>query len=529
MTTDYHLGDRLRFVSMDQEARAALRSLKPLIEKELPKALDVFYGQVRNFPETGKFFRDDSHIAAAKGRQAQHWAVISSAEYNDAYVRGVRAIGQVHARIGLDPRWYIGGYAIIAEQLIDSVVKTSWKGGNPKKVDALSASLGSFVKAALLDMDFSISIYIETLENERRKLEEARAVAEREQADVVRALAEALDQLSRGNLTYRLEKPMSGSHEKIRIDFNNAMSSLQETLRGIVRNTHGIETGTDEIAGASDDLARRTEQQAASLEETPAALDEITATVRKTASGAKIANDVVAVARGEAEKGGSIVTNAVEAMSAIEKSSDKIAQIIVVIDEIAFQTNLLALNAGVEAARAGDAGRGFAVVAQEVRALAQRSADAAKEIKSLISASSAQVDAGVKLVDQTGEALRGLASKVRDISTVVGEIAASAQEQSSALAEINTAVNQMDQVTQQNAAMVEQSTAATHALRSETSDLAQLVGAFDIGAESQRVAVRSASSRAAAAPVRPVHRSAQRTAVAYAPSEKPQTEGWEEF
>ncbi|TPW08777.1 MAG: methyl-accepting chemotaxis protein [Alphaproteobacteria bacterium] len=509
MSADYHLSDRLRFVALDEDARSALRALKPLIEKELPKALDVFYGQVRSFPETKKFFTDDGHMSAAKGRQAQHWAVIASADYNDAYVRGVRAIGQVHAKVGLDPRWYIGGYAIVAERLIDSIVRASWKGGG-KKVDALSASLGSLVKAALLDMDFSISIYIETLENERRTLEEQRAVAEREQADVVHALAEALDQLSRGNLTYRLQTPMTGAHEKIRTDFNNAMSSLQNTMQGIARNTRGIESGTDEIASASDDLSRRTEQQAASLEETAAALDEITATVRKTASGAQVASDVVVVARGEAERGGAVVTHTVEAMSAIEKSSEKIAQIIVVIDEIAFQTNLLALNAGVEAARAGDAGRGFAVVAQEVRALAQRSADAAKEIKALISASSAQVGAGVKLVDQTGEAIGSLVSKVLEISTVVGEIAASAHEQSTALAQINTAVNQMDQATQQNAAMVEQSTAATHSLRSESADLVRLVGAFQIGAEAQQGAARPSMPRTAGLSARAARRSGVR-------------------
>jgi methyl-accepting chemotaxis protein len=252
-------------------------------------------------------------------------------------------------------------------------------------------------------------------------------------------------------------------------------------MRSIVTNTSGLRTGTEEITQASDDLSRRTEQQAASLEETAAALDEITATVRKTAEGAKQARDVVSQTRSDAEQSGEVVRHAVAAMSSIEQSSQQISQIIGVIDEIAFQTNLLALNAGVEAARAGDAGRGFAVVASEVRALAQRSAEAAKEIKTLISTSAKQVGAGVKLVGETGESLGRIVIQVAEITTVVTEIAASAQEQATGLHEVNTAINQMDQVTQQNAAMVEQSTAASHALAQETSELVRLTERFQIG------------------------------------------------
>ncbi|MDE1906832.1 MAG: methyl-accepting chemotaxis protein, partial [Rhodospirillales bacterium] len=255
-------------------------------------------------------------------------------------------------------------------------------------------------------------------------------------------------------------------------------------------------SGTGEIAAAADDLSRRTEQQAASLEETAAALDEITATVRRTAEGASHAHEVVTSAQTDAERSGVVVRDAVAAMSGIETSSQQISNIIGVIDEIAFQTNLLALNAGVEAARAGDAGRGFAVVASEVRALAQRSADAAKEIKSLISASTRQVISGVDLVGQTGTALARIVSQIGEISGVVRQIAASAQEQATGLHEVNAAVNQMDQVTQQNAAMVEQSTAACHSLAQETEKLATLTARFQIGE------TNDTGNRAARAPMR---------------------------
>ena len=197
-------------------------------------------------------------------------------------------------------------------------------------------------------------------------------------------------------------------------------------------------------------------------------------------------------ARADAERSGVVVRDAVAAMSEIENSAQQISQIIGVIDEIAFQTNLLALNAGVEAARAGDAGRGFAVVASEVRALAQRSADAAKEIKALISASSQQVDRGVNLVGETGKVLERILIQVTQISGVVTEIAASAEEQSTGLQEVNTAVNQMDQVTQQNAAMVEEATAASHALTSEADQLARLIARFDVGGETKAPAAHAA-------------------------------------
>ena len=211
-----------------------------------------------------------------------------------------------------------------------------------------------------------------------------------------------LEKLAAGELTFRLTENVPEAFEKLRGDFNAAMEKLQGTMQAIAANTQGVRSGAEEITQASDDLSRRTEQQAASLEETAAALDQITATVRRTSEGANEARDVVSTSKKDAERSGDVVRETVSAMSGIETSSKQIGNIIGVIDEIAFQTNLLALNAGVEAARAGDAGRGFAVVATEVRALAQHSADAAKEIKTLISASTQQVDVGVKLVSETG-------------------------------------------------------------------------------------------------------------------------------
>ncbi len=318
--------------------------------------------------------------------------------------------------------------------------------------------------------------------------EQLRADAERTAAAdaariVVGSIGAGLAHLAEGDLTFRLDTELPPAYERLRTNFNSAVSTLRNTIGTIVANTGAIRSGAGEISQAADDLSRRTEQQAASLEETAAALDEITATVRATAEGAKTAQAVVVTATADAEQSEIVVRDAMFAMSAIEKSAQEISQIIGVIDEIAFQTNLLALNAGVEAARAGDAGRGFAVVASEVRALAQRSAEAAKEIKKLISTSTQQVGQGVTLVGDTGKTLTRIRQQVTEINSVVTNIAASAQEQAAGLAQVNVAINQMDQVTQQNAAMVEQSTAASNSLAQDAAELERLTAHFNTGAE----------------------------------------------
>ncbi|AAK22053.1 methyl-accepting chemotaxis protein [Caulobacter vibrioides] len=320
----------------------------------------------------------------------------------------------------------------------------------------------------------------EALEIERRAADQRRAEADATQKAVVESLALALGRMSQGDLTCRIDRAFPSGYEALRVDFNTAIEKLSGVIAASLDATRAIHGGTAEISEAADELATRTERQAASLEEAVAALDEITSTVRQTADGASRARKVVERARSAADASGSIVSQAVEAMGAIEKSSSQIGQIIGVIDEIAFQTNLLALNAGVEAARAGEAGRGFAVVAQEVRALAQRSADAAKEIKTLISTSTAEVGQGVEYVGKAGEALRAIAHEVDEIDDLVTAMAASTQQQARGLSEVNTTMNQMDQVTQRNAAMVEETTAASHTLAQEATRLAQRMGELRI-------------------------------------------------
>ena len=321
-----------------------------------------------------------------------------------------------------------------------------------------------------------------------RAAEDLRKEQQAEQTVVVERISEGLVHLSKGDLTYEIASPFGQDHEKLRQDFNAAVSNLRHVVLQVVDTSSSIRAGAGEISQASDDLSSRTEAQAATLEQTAAALDELTASVKSAADGARSVEDIVNQAKGEAESSDVVVRNAVDAMTKIETSSTQISQIISVIDDISFQTNLLALNAGVEAARAGEAGRGFAVVASEVRALAQRSSQAALEIKTLISESTQHVGEGVDLVGKAGTALRSIVERVTHISSLVSEIAEGAAEQSVGLGEINTGMTQLDQVTQQNAAMVEESTAASHLLSSDSGKLADLVSHFQTGGQTKTVA-----------------------------------------
>nr|WP_244530391.1 HAMP domain-containing methyl-accepting chemotaxis protein [Rhizobium sp. NFR07] len=319
-------------------------------------------------------------------------------------------------------------------------------------------------------------------ETERRENEQRRAIQAADTKLVVAELARGLGRLADGDATVRIERPFNGEFDPIRIDFNAAVSKLDEALTVVSRNAQVINSGSEEIRSAVDQLSKRTEQQAASVEETAAALEEISTTMHDATKRAEEAGVIVEATRKGAERSSDIVHKAVEAMGSIEQSSAEISNILGLIDDIAFQTNLLALNAGVEAARAGEAGKGFAVVAQEVRELAQRSAQAAKDIKRLISSSQQHVEAGVSLVGDAGEALKGIAREVVGISHHVTAIIEASREQSVGVREVSKAINSIDHGTQENAAMVEESSAATHALAAEVESLFRLIGQFKTGA-----------------------------------------------
>jgi methyl-accepting chemotaxis protein len=319
----------------------------------------------------------------------------------------------------------------------------------------------------------------------------ARHQASAEQRIVVSALSEGLERMAQKDLEFRVTERFPESYEALRRNYNEAVEALASALRTVRVGAASVQSNIGEMRAAADDLAARNEVQAARITETASSLNAVTAIVSETAAGAVAVQKAVTAARGEATDGGEVVERAIEAMALIEASAKEIGQIIAVIDGIAFQTNLLALNAGVEAARAGEAGRGFAVVATEVRALAQRSADAAQSIKELITTSGVQVGAGVALVGQTGEKLGGIVRRIAEINGLIDGIAGSASRQAENLVDVNEAMGDMERMTQQNAAMVEQSSAATRSLSNEAGLLTELVRTFRTRDQAGRPAMAS--------------------------------------
>jgi methyl-accepting chemotaxis protein len=325
---------------------------------------------------------------------------------------------------------------------------------------------------------------------ERASNARAQAKAADEQAQVVEALAHGLARLSEGNLAVRLNEGFTDAYRQVRDDFNSAVERLRHTIGAIVTATREVTSASGEISGSVTDLSQRTEEQAASLEQTSSAMEEIAAAAKKNAENARDASQSATGVCDVADRGVQVVAKTIEAMTRIKSSSGRISEIIGVIDEISRQTNLLALNAAVEAARAGEAGRGFAVVASEVRSLAQRSSQAAKDIKDIITNSNSQVEEGVELADKAGNALSEMLQSIKQVAATVSEIASASIEQSSGIEQINKALNQMDEITQQNSALVQQSAATAKMLESQAAAMDQQVGVFHIDA-GETAAVRA--------------------------------------
>ncbi|MDO6965181.1 globin-coupled sensor protein [Rhizobium alvei] len=473
------LKQRLDFLGLNEEAVGKLRSMQGLVQESIGPALDTFYKKVRATPDTARFFRDDSHISGAKNLQSKHWGLITSGSLNKDYVQGVTAIGKAHARIGLEPRWYIAGYALVLEQLIHSTMEKHWPGMFGKgKAHELAGEVSVIVKAALLDMDYAISVYLDELAQRREESERARRKGEEEQKEALDRLSTILSALSGGDLEMRLPDDLPENYSGMVENYNSAIEALRMSISTVRQSAEEILSTSRDISQSTRELAGRTEQQAAGVEESSAALHELSESVTATASGARKASDVTSETLTVAQSSGAIVSDAVEAMGAIERSSTEISTIIGVIDEIAFQTNLLALNAGVEAARAGEAGRGFAVVAQEVRELAQRSAAAARKIKTIIAESVSQVQTGVTLVNRSGESLNDIIRRIQELEQIISGIAAATGEQSSGLGEVSSAIGQMDTITQQNASMVDRTSTQIKELTDEVERLTMALRGF---------------------------------------------------
>ena len=535
------LNQRLEFMKLDAAALETLRSLKPVIERDLPKALDALYERINKFPETRRFFKDEEHIGRARSAQLRHWSGISSGQFGDEYAKSVRTIGQTHARIGLDANLFIGGYALVTEQLIHAVVDNFWPkgafGGKRKKSEDAAKAISALMKSVFLDMDLAISSYLESSEAARREMESARSVAVQNKTEAIAALTRAVSELAHGNLQVRLNGEFSEEYRELQSNFNSMTARLQDVVRAIASSTSELANAASEISASTTDLSQRTEEQAASLEQTSASMEEISATVKNNAENATRANDLTRATRDVADRGGQVVSEAVSAMTRIEESSGKISDIISVIDEIARQTNLLALNAAVEAARAGEAGRGFAVVASEVRSLAQRSSQAAKDIKDLITSSAGQVKEGVDLVNRAGASLGEIVESIKSVADIVSDIASASAEQASGIDQVTKALGQMDEVTQQNSALVEENAATAKTLEEQQAAMNERISFFRFERD-QSMAARPQAKRSQPAKRVAASKPAQRSAILRRDRPAPRSVGatalaeeqdWQEF
>jgi methyl-accepting chemotaxis protein len=476
--TGINLNEDLTFFDLEGSHHEAFADIAKIVDRHAPDALDAFYRKVAQTPAAANHFGSPQIIQHAREKQLRHWQLLFANPIDDRYQDRATTIGKVHARIGLDTKLYFGAYAQILGHMVQAMMAGSSMGRMPGG-KRLTRALSTLVKTALLDMDIAVTTIFQTRDDEQKM--------------VLDKVGEALIAVAAGDLTVRLTD-LPKTYQQLGLDFERAVAALGAALDEVTDTAGSIRTGSSEISTAANELAQRTEQQAGALQEASSAMQQLTNSVRSTADGAAAVSSTVDETRREATTGGQVVGEAVAAMELIEKGSQEIGNIIGIIDGIAFQTNLLALNAGVEAARAGDAGRGFAVVANEVRALAQRSADAAKDIKQLIGDSSRQVESGVRLVAETGDVLNRIGQQVTEVAERIQKIARTTQEQATGIQQVNTVVASMDATTQQNAAMVEESSAASRSLVNEAEQLTDLVDKFRTGRPPE---VRSAAARVA--------------------------------
>ncbi len=495
------LRDRLRFAGLDAAQCELVRRHRPLLETELKSGLRDLFQRFQAFPDAASNFQNDRQLDRLHDLQSSHWDVLTDARFDSLYAERVKVLSDTQSKMGLDPRWHVAGHGVMLEHIISGLA--SDLAGKPllpgakRRAKEISEMMTAIIRLVMVDVEIAVSLRFNALRaSQGRVLSEQR---EKDKADIARIFGDVIDGLASRDLTVRAPVEADGAHAELAAALNAALDAVQTEFVGISDRTQKAELSTRSLSEASKNFAGHAAGHAGELQSSAAALQAIAESVRQGATGSRAAEQAAASTRVAAEESGAVVGRAITAMADIEQSAEKIGQIIGAIDEIAFQTNLLALNAGIEAARAGESGRGFAVVAQEVRALAQRSADAAREIKTLVTTTKAQVDAGVQMVGRTQDSIGSIVRQVTGINEAIAAIAVNTGEHAASLDAVTGEVKSLSAGVAANANAARHSADGADHLHTVILELGQTIREFRIARENaqpaRREPVRAAAPR----------------------------------